>query len=716
MRNCLNLTKALLIMVLGLLQFSCSDDNNEPDSPVPPTADVDVTEVQRASVSFTIKSSDATDFAYIIAEHDADAPASAEVIFETGTTGILENGSVAVVSNEVEGGKSYVVYAAVRKINPYVYSEISITDFNTDIPYTSMITLNRVGINDFAFHIEKPQGAEKLKELVVRKNDYEAVKAILGALADVTPEMYLDTFGNIITDSFDGDYDKFGANAAGDSYDLHIHSATTFMVMAAVLDENGKVDKDRFQCVEFDTRKADTTPYDLDVDIKTTSTSASVTITPEEGITDYRAIVVTKADFDYSAREGESQVRFLIIGHWDDSTNPQRRAYTGQQKLEGNGLIPGTQYMVGIVGFDAEGREILKTIEFITGEPTGPAPTLTVVESTPSDGSSWNSAAYNVKADNAVEIKYGFWLKSQVDEVLDRGSSMEDIIAANGNSCTADQVAAALSADGLTFEAGNLNPETEYLFGVYARTEEYVTAVEHRVFTTDGMPQVGGDVRKNMPGKYMARTTDENGDEVTFPVTITTGVNDATTASYASVNRLVALGFGPADKFPCLLPSEITADDPDTAYGPKWFIEFTEEGIKVPNAGGKSWTMGMIDGAATYMRGFGIRETANGPREMQFDDDFEVTVSEDGNVITVKGTFHDIGNGGTCYPAMYTPGSGWFSPDTYHFKSCSDIILTRVETTAAAAGLSPVIMPESTVINVLKSNATALDREAYRKL
>ena len=42
-------------MVLGLLQFSCSDDNNEPDSPVPPTADVDVTEVQRASVSFTIK-------------------------------------------------------------------------------------------------------------------------------------------------------------------------------------------------------------------------------------------------------------------------------------------------------------------------------------------------------------------------------------------------------------------------------------------------------------------------------------------------------------------------------------------------------------------------------------------------------------------------------------------------------------------------------------
>ena len=76
---------------------------------------------------------------------------------------------------------------------------------------------------------------------------------------------------------------------------------------------------------------------------------------------------------------------------------------------------------------------------------------------------------------------------------------MEDIIAANGNSCTADQVAAALSADGLTFEAGNLNPETEYLFGVYARTEEYVTAVEHRVFTTDGMPQVGGDVRKICP-------------------------------------------------------------------------------------------------------------------------------------------------------------------------------------------------------------------------
>lgn len=63
-----------------------------------------------------------------------------------------------------------------------------------------------------------------------------------------------------------------------------------------------------------------------------------------------------------------------------------------------------------------------------------------------------------------------------------------------------------------------------------------------------------------------------------------------------------------------MAPSQISSDNPDEAYGPKWFIEFSEDGIKVPEVGySKSWTMGEINGAKAYMRGYGIRQTANGP-------------------------------------------------------------------------------------------------------
>ena len=238
--------------------------------------------------------------------------------------------------------------------------------------------------------------------------------------------------------------------------------------------------------------------------------------------------------------------------------------------------------MVGIVGFDSERRECVKYVDFRTGEPVGPRPEITI-QAKPDDVTApWKSAAYNVKLQHAVSAVYGYFLKSQVDNVLANGTTMSAIIQNNGVHATAEDLAGMLSAEGATFETSALSANTEYVFGVYAVNDEYVASSSYVVFTTDKMPQIGGDTRANMPGHYKASTTDVDGNTVTFPVTITTGVNDATTEEYSVANRLVALGFGPEDQFAYKSPADLIAagtsvDDANKLYGPKWFIEFREE-------------------------------------------------------------------------------------------------------------------------------------------
>lgn len=690
-------------MIFGLA--ACKDNDNPEAKDSGPEFTVTVDKVERTSVEFTIQSEEAVDYAYVVSAKGDAAPVDGEALFAAGVSGMFENGQAKVQSTDIEGGKEYALYVATRKINPYVYSEVKSFDLSTAIPYEKMLTLDRVGTTDFKYHVEKPSGVSKVKHLVVRKNDYEAVKNMLAAFGEVTEELYLETFGLDITESTDIAYDKYGKDASGYGYDIHIHSDNTFLAMAGVVLDNGKIDEKRFECVEFNTRKAGEAPYDFKVETSVTSTSASVTITPDPEFVSYRAIIDSKGEFDFCRREGEQQVRYHIIGHWDDKTNPIGREYTGVNELRAGDLIPNTQYEVGIVGFDAEGREKMKMVEFITSAPTGPAPTITISEAEPSSIAPWSVKAFNVKTSDAVDIRYGFWTKAAVDEVLGRGASLEDVIKSNGVPCSGEQIKATETAEGLVFETSGLNPETEYMFCVYARTNEYVTAIDHRDFTTEAMPQMGGMVRANMPGNYIATTTDEDENPVSFPVTITTGVDQATFAEYSAKNRLVALGFGPADKFPYKSPSETGSDNPAFDYGPKWFIEFTEDDIHVPAAASKDWSMGMIDGKSTYIKSL----SPDGRRE--FNEEFKVEVSEDGNTVTVKGAFHDLGGGLYCYPAMLTPGSGWFSPATIHFMCTSDIVLKRQESETADS-VSELSMPNVSVVSVESGKEVKAQREA----
>lgn len=690
----------LTAVVMSAAFTSCSDDDNVITPNLdPPTFSMEINQLQRTQADFTVRSAEAADYAYIVVEDGAAEAPTAEEIFEQGTIGQLKDGVAEVKTLDVEGGKTYSMYVAVRRINPYVYSEVSKFDLNTDIAYADIVTLDRIGKTDFRYHVEFPEGATSMKHTVVKKTDYEAIKRILALFGDVTFETYLKVFGRTITESSDFSIDKYDAWGPGNDDDIHVHTNTPFYVMAGVPDASGNIDPEKFQVVEFTTRPAGVCPFDVNVAIETTSTTAKISLTPEPGITDYRVMVDKRSEFDSWRLEGEAQMRSVIIGHWDDSTNPIQHAYEGDIVLDQTGLIPETDYVVGIVGFDSERRECVKYVDFRTGEPVGPRPEITIQAKAEDVTAPWKSAAYNVKLQHAVSAVYGYFLKSQVDNVLASGSTMSAIIKNNGVYANAEDLAGMLSAEGATFETSELSANTEYVFGVYAVNDEYVASSSYVVFTTDKMPQLGGETRANMPGHYTASTTDADGNTVTFPVTITTGVNDATTEEYSVANRLVALGFGPEDQFAYKSPADLIAagtsvDDANKLYGPKWFIEFREEGIVVPKPDNLSWIMYNSNGSNCYFWGIGVRPSTG--RDIDNLYDFPVEVSADGNTVTVKG-YYNQNIPAYYYPSMCAASSAWWYNEVL-FRSYSDIVLTRDSSNSAYFHRGAIKAPRIVVI------------------
>lgn len=700
MQRFLSRFASLIAIAIGLVAMSsCNDDDKEilPEK-ITPTFDVSVNKIQRTQVDFSIKSDAAADYAYVIKESGSSYSPTAEELFETGTIGQFENGVATVTTLDVEGGKTFDLYVAVRSINPYVYSEVSKIDLSTNIDYSDIVTLDRIGKTDFRYHVEYPEGARSVKHVIVKKTDYEAIKSILAMFGEVSYESYLKVFGHDVSEPTDVAIDKF--QAYGFDTNIHVYTATDYLLMGGVVTETGDIDPANFKCIEFQTRPAGVCPNDIQVSITTTSTTASISLTPDPEITDYRVYVDKKDEFDYWRREGEAQIRSVVIGYWDDSTNPVQRAYSGNVVIEPKGLVPNTNYVIGIVGFDSERRECVKYIDFRTGEPVGPKPEITISKASDGITAPWKSAAYNVKVKNAVSAIYGFFVKSQVDEVLSYGTSMSDIIKNNGMYATDDQFNGMISSDGVTFETSELQPNTQYVFGVYAVNDEYVSECKTVTFTTDMLPILGGEVRNNMPGHYTASTTDENGAIVTFPVTIKTGVNNATETEYFQANRLVSIGFGPASKFPYSSPADLISAGKSEAeanqlYGPKWFIEFREDGIVVPKPEGLKWKMGNFGTEKdSYLWAIGTRPSTGGPIDNLYD--FPVEVSNDGNTITVNG-WYNKNVGCYYYPSMCTASSEWFYSDI-QFRSYSNIVLTRTTENSAYLHNRAIKSPKKIII------------------
>lgn len=580
-----------LFIMLGLasvLSFAATSCNETPqqeieddpiDAPVAPNALIAVTSLDRTSVSFSIISDSPGDYAWKIVKGTENFE-NAEALFKSGTTGMFgSDNKVSVTDNNLEGGNEYTLYYAVRKINPYVYSELYKETLSTDFPYEDMITLEKVTTNSISYHIEKPEDAKAYRHMIVDYNDFLYFKALVG----VTHESYLSAFGHGETESktFANDWVQ---NDAWGTYPTYFYSDTKYLVIAGKsesADIDSQVSAEDVKYIEFRTPKAEVCPYGLDIQVsEITSLTADLTVTPEDGVDKYRMYVMSEADYESFLFEGEEMVRRAVIGGWDDTSTE----YRGTQSLSLQGLMPNSNYYVCAVVFDKDMRELYVEKVFTTTEPVGPAPEIEVTAMTTEEP--WNSAAANLKFKNTVSALSFVHTKYAVDEVLERPGNedltIEDIINTNGVSMSGAEVAKASTEEGANLVFSGLSPNTEYIYAVKATNSEYVSTYYTYQFKTGAEPVIETTLFGKLKGEYTARITDVNGVPHTFDVTITDGVNDATRESYRAQNILVCLGFD-ACGVEYHSPEDLIAkgwakneDEANRNYGPKWFLEVDE--------------------------------------------------------------------------------------------------------------------------------------------
>ena len=685
----LGMTGFAFLTTFGLQ--GCSDDEggNDGKNP-PPTINVEVGDVTRTTASFTITTSGAADYAYAVLPA-SETIADAEALFENGIVAMFEGAKkVEVKIEDLTGDTEYKLYAAARNLNPFLYSKLVSESIDTHVAYTDMITLESVKTTSFAYHIMKPEGVAKYKHVCLSKSDYDYIINLAGG----TPASYVSAFGKEATEDDTYVFDTTFFDAGGFRQD--IYSDMEFIIIAGEVDGEGQVAKDAAKTLVFKTKKAGTAPYGIDVSVSNiASMTADITIKPEEGIERFRYHVNTKAEFDYIAFEGEASVRRMIIGHWDDVSNES----SGTITVNAKGLKPNTEYQVGIVGFDKDMREKFLLYDFTTGEPTGPLPELTaepVTVETP-----WNKAAFKIKTTYTVSMVAGVFPRGSIEDVLSRPGNEAltagDVIAANGTSLTPEQVAAAMSGEGLVIESDVLTPNTEYEFGVCATNEESVGVSVVKDFATVSLPQYDGNgVRAKLPGKYTATTKDLEGKTVTFSVTIATGVNEATEKAYHDMNR----GVEYADPEKLLANGWVANEEEANAgYGPKWFIEFNSDNTistSAPINGELDYTMAKFNGKELYFHGYAKRPNSDNYTDMAIS--FPIEVADD-LTLTVKKA---VDNSFEYYPGVLSGTSQWWGDMA--FAASDEIVLTRDADQgaepAAVKNVRQVSLPERVTVNL----------------
>ena len=570
------------IIAAAFAAISCKGPQQEEpqeDPVVAPTATVEINALDRTSVTFTISSDSPGDYVWAIVP-ETEKIASAEELFSNGNSGMFTSAQkVEVTYNELEGGNEYSLYYAVRKINPFVYSELYVEPVSTDFPYEDMITLEKVTTNAVSYHIEKPEGAKAYRHMIVDYNDFLYFQALVG----VTHSSYLSAFGLGDTKSKTFDYEWVQFDG-WNNYATYIYSDTKYIILAGESESteiDSQVSDENVRFIEFTTPKAEVCPHKVDIQVSNiTSLTADVAFTPEEGVDRYRAYVMSEADYESFLFEGEEMVRRAVIGAWDDTSTE----YKGAQSFSLSGLHPDSNYYICMVVFDKDMRELYIEKVFTTTEPVGPAPEIAITEVETEEP--WNSAALNLKLKNTSSALAFIHTKLAVDEVLNAPGNedltMEVVISTNGIPFSAAEISKATSADGATLMFSNLSPNTEYVYAITATNSEYVSTSYVHYFKTGAEPVIETTLFDKLKGDYTATITDVDGKPHTFDVTITDGVNDATREAYKAQNILVCLGFDPCG-VEYHSPEDLlkkrwakTEEEANRNYGPKWFLEIDE--------------------------------------------------------------------------------------------------------------------------------------------
>lgn len=500
----------------------------------------------------------------------------------------------------------------------------------------------------------------------------------------VTATQYLEQFGipgkdsNSYTWEDGGYYDSL--------YLMSVKPDREYILAAAETDNDKNIIGDVTYTLEFRTPPTAVSEAGVQTDYSdVTSTSVKITTTPDNSVKHYYVYVRDKSWYDsIISGYGEGMLMTLIkyesAGSW---------YLTGSNTDTWSGLIPDTEYCIGVLAVDNNDAEKLEIFNFTTLQASGLMPDVNVVL-TPHSTKGHNTLTLNIKAENVANLYYAFTADADIKEELDKGYSVAELAKNRGVQLSKEQIAMLTSGDGFNIEFDNLWRSTDYTCLVCAISAEQIETSASITATTEPEPiptRVESELFESLIGEWEIsyEFIDYNYQQQVIEgaiVRIAAGVDDESTQEYRSLNRLVILDYPfqadwEINPIPSYLPEDLFDypywnNNKSLAYrdyGPKFFLEIDTNGnITIPTALNYNFYGWGDNVMQFYGCDYDNRMTAPAS--------FPVALSDDGNTLTIKA--HVSGsefNNGVYRPAVFMKQSGG---DTMWNAAITDIVLTRV--------------------------------------
>lgn len=347
----------LVISIFAFGTTGCSDDDNKNEI-YPPSLTLEAGETTETTVSFTMIPKHADEMAYLLVKKEATAP-SLDQIFSEGTNyAATENAKVTV--KDLERNTKYQVYAASK--SGELKSEVASLELQTG-DYTQLITLLEKGKNYYSYHIKTTAANTPVLHLGVEKDLLDFF------LEDLTDETEIEAMKQDILVNFgyhgagektytlkDGEIDPDN-NAT-----LEVLAGIPQVILAVETDAEGNV-TGKTSMIEFTTETPGTAPYNITIEVfEIKPTTARIICTPEQGIIYFYQVLFKKEVADqFIAEKGADAFRAYILNSGD-------RCDEGIDDFVWTKLSPDTDYVMYLIGIDANGDQVQVNKEFRTGK------------------------------------------------------------------------------------------------------------------------------------------------------------------------------------------------------------------------------------------------------------------------------------------------------------------------------------------------------------
>ena len=501
---------------------------------------------------------------------------------------------------------------------------------------------------------------------------------------DVTTNQYLEQFG--IPGNGSNSYKWVDGSTYASIYSMSVKPDRDYILAAVETDADKNIIGEITYTLEFRTPPTATSEAGVQTDFSDiTSTSVKISTTPDSSVKAYYVYVRDKAWYDsIISGFGESMLMTLIkypsAGSW---------YLSGNNTDTWSGLIPSTEYCIGVLAVDNNDAEKLEIYNFTTLESSGLLPSVDVVLN-PHSTKGHNTLTLNLKGENVANLYYAFTADADIKEELNKGFTVAEVAKNRGAQLSSEQIAMLTSGAGVNIEFDNLWRSTDYTCLVCAISAEQIETSASITTTTEPEPvpaRVESELFESLVGEWEItyEFMDYNFQQQVIEgavVRIAAGVDEESTQEYRSLNRLVILDYPfqadwELNPIPSFLPEDLFEytywkDNKSLAYrdyGPKFFLEIDANGnITVPTAQNYNF-YGWGDNVMQFY-GCDYDNLMTAPAT------FPVTLSEDGNTLTIKA--HVAGpefDNGVYRPAVFMKQS---DGDKMWNAAITDIVLTRV--------------------------------------